>query len=61
MKKLLTLLFILLSSNAYALGCYGWQPYEPIGYCDGGSWELVCTNGDWVWICVNGNSSGLWY
>lgn len=52
MKKLLTILFIALSTNAYAGGCYGWKPYKPISYCDGGNWTLICTRGEWVWICM---------
>lgn len=55
MKKLLIVLFIILSTKAYA-GCYGHKPYKPTGYCDGGSWQLICTNGSWVWVCVGGNS-----
>jgi hypothetical protein len=56
MKKLLIALFIVLSTKAYAGGCYGHKPYKPTGYCDSGSWQLICTNGQWVWVCVDGNS-----
>ena len=62
MKKLLIILtFIILSSTAYAGGCYGHKPYKPTGYCDGVSWELICTNGEWIWLCVGGNSYSKFY
>lgn len=59
MKKLfLTIMFVLLVSKAYAGGCYGHKPYKPIGYCDGGSWQLICTRGDWVWMCITSTQYG---
>ena len=48
MKKLLTLAFILLSSNAYA-SC-GYKPFKPGTYCNG-EWVLICSNHQQVWIC----------
>ena len=49
--KTLTLLFILLSTNAYA-GCV-FQPLKPGGFCSGG-WVMICQNHRNIWVCSEG-------
>jgi hypothetical protein len=54
MKKIFLTLTILLSLTGIAsAGCYGYKPYKPMGYCDGGQWQLICSRGQWHWICID--------
>lgn len=51
MRKLLTTLFILLASNAYA-GCGAWERsyLRPMQHCSG-TWTQMCIGGEWQWVC----------